>query len=379
LLPLQSTVRLKKTPAIKTTKKIRIKDIAEKANVSIGTVDRVIHNRGEVNAETKSKVLKILEELDYRPNLLASSLASKKKHTFAVLLPEVPYEDAYWDKPLKGVREAATDLQQYGIIIKLHQFSQNDPTSFVGKAKLILESKPEGVVLAPFFLRESNDFVEKLNSKKIPVVLIDSNIGGCNKLTFIGQNSFQSGMLAAKLFDYSLPKDATILIIHFGKGLDNINHPKQREKGFYNYFDTKAEESSEKLYTLEIDTARDDLDFFGLIDQEIKKLGGVNGIFVTNSQVYRIAEYLISRNIQHIRLIGHDLVRKNAEFLRTGVVDFLICQRPIEQGLQAIHALFDHLILKKKVLDDNYTPIDIVTKENLDYYKEFNLSNYGTN
>ena len=80
-----------------------------------------------------------------------------------------------------------------------------------------------------------------------------------------------------------------------------------------------------------------------------------------------------------VRLIGHDLVRKNAEFMRAGVVDFLICQRPEEQGHQAIQTLFDHIILKKQVRTDNYTSIDIVTKENLDYYKEFNLSNYGTN
>ena len=86
-----------------------------------------------------------------------------------------------------------------------------------------MESKPEGVVLAPFFFRESNEFVEKLNAQQIPFVFIDSNISGRNKLSFIGQNSFQSGMLAAKLFDYSLPPDATILIIHFGKELDNLN------------------------------------------------------------------------------------------------------------------------------------------------------------
>jgi len=367
-----------KYTVIKTTKRIRIKDIAEKANVSIGTVDRVIHNRGEVNAETKAKILKILEELDYRPNLLASTLASKKTHEFAVLLPEVSNPDAYWNKPLNGVREAAAELQQYGVSIKLHQFSQNDPASFAAKANLIMESKPEGVVLAPFFFRESNEFVEKLNAQQIPFVFIDSNISGRNKLSFIGQNSFQSGMLAAKLFDYSLPPDATILIIHFGKELDNLNHPKQRERGFYNYFETKTGEAFEKLYSFEIETANDPR-FFEMIDKKIEEIGGVSGIFVTNSQVHRIAEYLVTRNIQHVRLIGHDLVRKNAEFMRAGVVDFLICQRPEEQGHQAIQTLFDHIILKKQVRTDNYTSIDIVTKENLDYYKEFNLSNYGTN
>ena len=60
------------------TKNIRILDIAKKAGVSIGTVDRVLHQRGEVSEETREKILKIIREFDYRPNILASTLASKK-------------------------------------------------------------------------------------------------------------------------------------------------------------------------------------------------------------------------------------------------------------------------------------------------------------
>jgi LacI family transcriptional regulator len=57
--------------------KIRIKDIAEKASVSIGTVDRVLHNRGEVAEETRQQVLNIIAKLGYTPNLLAKSLGDE--------------------------------------------------------------------------------------------------------------------------------------------------------------------------------------------------------------------------------------------------------------------------------------------------------------
>lgn len=363
---------------IKPNKRIRIKDIAEKANVSIGTVDRVIHNRGEVNPDTRNKILKILEELDYHPNILASTLASKKTYQFAVLIPETPKTDVYWSQPLQGIKRAANELLQYGVNINLYQFSQSDPASFRSKANEILKNKPEGVVMAPFFSRESDEFIKKLGISCIPFVFIDSSIADSNQLSFIGQNSFQSGMLAAKLFDYSLPEQATIVIIHFGKELDNQNHPKQRERGFCNYFGTQPRNSAKFISTIEIDTLAV-ANLFEVLDSELAKIGPVNGIFVTNSQVYRIAEYLVSRNIQHIRLIGHDLIPQNADFMRTGVVDFLICQRPEEQGYKAVQTLFEYVLLKKQVKTDNYTSIDIVTKENLDYYKEFNQSNYGSN
>ncbi|NJK96229.1 MAG: LacI family transcriptional regulator [Bacteroidales bacterium] len=68
-------------------KKIRIKDIANLAGVSPGTVDRVIHNRGQVTEENREKILNIIDELDYKPNLLARSLATKKTTCLFLFVP----------------------------------------------------------------------------------------------------------------------------------------------------------------------------------------------------------------------------------------------------------------------------------------------------
>jgi LacI family transcriptional regulator len=57
---------------------VRIKDIAEKAKVSAGTVDRVLHNRGRVADEVKERVLRIARELNYEPNFHARALVSKR-------------------------------------------------------------------------------------------------------------------------------------------------------------------------------------------------------------------------------------------------------------------------------------------------------------
>ncbi len=74
---------------------IRIKDVAERAGVSVGTVDRVLHQRGEVSPETREIVLKIIDELEYSPNLLASTLASSRTHNIAVLIPAATGENQY--------------------------------------------------------------------------------------------------------------------------------------------------------------------------------------------------------------------------------------------------------------------------------------------
>ena len=62
------------------SKKITIKDVARIAGVSIGTVDRVIHQRGEVSTKNRDLILRVIEEIGYKPNIYASALASNKHY-----------------------------------------------------------------------------------------------------------------------------------------------------------------------------------------------------------------------------------------------------------------------------------------------------------
>lgn len=328
----------------------------------------MIHNRGEVSNSTKEKILKIIEEFGYQPNILASTLASKKTFTFALLLPEPISPEAYWNKPMIGIRKAYSEIQQYGINVNIHLFKQSAPETFNNEAKLILESNPDGVVLAPFFSREAKNFIAELKSLNIPYVFIDSNIKDSNKLSYIGQDSFQSGTLAAKLLDFSIPENASILILHFAKERDNMNHLVQREKGFYEYFNKNYGENVRSLITMEISDPTH-VESLEKIRQLLSNHPEMKGIFVTNSQVYYLGRILEQLDWKGIRVIGHDLIRENIDFLKKGVVDFLICQRPEEQGYRALQTLFEHLVIKKEVDEENYTSIDIITKENLDYYK----------
>jgi len=340
-------------------------------------VDRVIHCRGEVSSETKKNIESILKKMNYHPNLIASTLASKKDHVFALLFPKPISKESYWNKPIIGVQKAMTELSAYGVKIMIYQFSQNDPDSFRIEAEKILKNPPEGVVLAPYFSRETEDIITKLEKLNIPYVFIDSDLKGYSKLSYIGQDSFQSGALAAKLFDFSLVGKANILIVHFGKERDNQNHLIKREKGFYNYFQKNDSKRLKKLTTIETGNLSED-DYFPLLDEIFKKTEQIDGIFVTNSQAYRIGDYLKKNGKEKgkIKIIGHDLINRNVEYLEKNVIDFLICQHPEEQGYQSVETLFRYLIQKDKVRAENYTAIDIITKENYKFYKGHNLINY---
>lgn len=147
---------------------VRIKDIAIKAGVSTGTVDRVIHNRGRVSKKVKEDVLKILNEMNYEPNLMARALGSYKVYNLAALIPD-PLTDSFWDAPKSGIEKAEKDLKQYGIVVKKYFFNPYEVTSFIEKANEISEGSADGIILSPIFYRESLLF---LKNGKIKIFLL---------------------------------------------------------------------------------------------------------------------------------------------------------------------------------------------------------------
>ncbi len=95
-----------------------IKEIARRANVSIATVDRVIHDRPGLAPGTKEKVLKIIKELNYQPNIHARRLSLAKQFRIATLIPVRSKETSFWEGPLKGIEMAAAEIGQYGATVE---------------------------------------------------------------------------------------------------------------------------------------------------------------------------------------------------------------------------------------------------------------------
>src|SRR5258708_3028444 len=162
-----------------------VKEIARMANVSIATVDRVLHNRTGVSTSKEKKINDIIKELNYQPNILASRLASREVFNFAVLIPKVSAETDFWRAPLNGIKRAEAAISEYGIKIDLYFFDINDRKSFEVQSKLILKNAPAGILLAPSFINEAIQFTTACWERNIPYLLINSNIPNQEGLSYI--------------------------------------------------------------------------------------------------------------------------------------------------------------------------------------------------
>ena len=109
-----------------------------------------------------------------------------------------------------------------------------------------------------------------------------------------------------------------------------------------------------------------------IIDNFILEHPEVNMGIIFNSKGYLIGNYLTNnQNAKDFRLVGYDAIETNIHYLKSGRITHLIAQRPEVQGLNCIKALFRHLVLKEKNELINYMPIDILMKENIQYYNNY--------
>ncbi|MFC2121138.1 substrate-binding domain-containing protein [Bacteroidota bacterium] len=349
--------------------KIRISDIAEKAGVSEGTVDRVIHNRAEVSKKTRTRVLKIIDELNYKPNIFARTLAKGKSFVISVILPLPEGHDFYWQEPLIGVKKAIMNLSAYNVELKEFLFHQFDKKHFNSKAEELLKIKPDAVLLAPILYNQSQIFINKLEDAGIPYSFIDSDLKPSKRINYTGQDSFQSGRVAADLINYSFNK-GLILIINNAFDLKNFTNLRLRVSGFKSYFSEK--EKGSNVINIEIH-AKTDKDYFKTLKEIFNKYKDVKAVFAADSKIYRIAEYIEKESRSDIILVGFDCIKRNIEFLEKGLIRFLITQNPYRQGYNGVMSIFMHSVLKEEIEEINYLPIDIITKNNYLYYKDPNL------
>jgi len=285
---------------------------------------------------------------------------------FAILIPEISDETEFWIAPLNGIEKAELEIRSYGVKIEKFFFDQNDRSTFVSQTKKILKSEIDGVLLAPSFIEESIAFTTACRTKGIPYVLFNSDIPNHDSLCYIGPELFHSGYLAARLANYALRDSGKILVVNISRDIDNQHHLLRKEEGFRAYFKDHAT----NIEIIKTDIRQTDYESIAMeLTLLFKQHTNLKAVFVTNSRVFSVARFLEVSKEKELLLIGFDFLDENIKYLKNGIIDFLICQKPQEQGYRGIMALYQHLILNEKIDKAYFMPIDIISKENYLFYR----------
>lgn len=346
-----------------------IKEIAKLAGVSIGTIDRVLHNRSGVSDATRKKVLTIIRETGYKKNILASrlKLAAIKKIKIAILIPQIKNEQSYWVLPKEGIEKAVNELKEQGISVSYFYFNSFVPQSFQLKSKEILEQEFDAIITVPFFKEESDLLLQDVQVKNIPIVFLDTQQSLHGEANYIYQNSFAAGMVAGRLLHGLVGDKGLYFVVSITNERGIQINNQQREEGFRSFFQKNYPDQSYKIYTI-----NQPLDNEVELETEIQKLLNnpePKGVFVTNARSFLLIDFLRLNKVKHTSVIGFDLNHQNLNYLKSGHIDFLINQKPEYQGYSAVKGLYKFLITSDDSELNLDIPIDIIVKENVSFFE----------
>lgn len=343
----------------------RIKDIADLAGVSIGTVDRIIHSRGRFSPDTAERVRRIMAELDYRPNLMAQRLSMSKTCRIGVFMPRPEQDSAYWRLALDGINRAARDLAPFGLSLKTIHYDRYDASGFLRAGLSLVAEKFDGILMAPLLADESREIMARVD-RLSPVVFFDTDLPSATRLSFIGQDSHAGGRLAGRLMNLlAAGQGSNAEAVLLMPDADN-EHLRQRASGFMEAF-----QGATRSLRIAVESNHDLPAFHAALNAAITP--NIGAVYVTDASAHYSAAYLrrfadsTPPTRERPSLIGYDLVPENRLCLEAGEIDFLLTQRPDEQGYDGVNRLFRKLILDENPPDHIFTPIDIITQENVAY------------
>lgn len=351
-------------------KKIRIKDIANIAGVSAGTVDRVLHNRGHVAEEKRVKIEAVLKKMNYAPNVHISAISLRKKYKFIIAIPKSTNGE-YWSFVEEGIKKAIKNYSAIDIQFDFCYYNHFDLFSCRSTFEQVVQTNPDAVIIGPTFRDETIYLVEQLSDKNIPYVFIDSTIEGTSPLAFYIADPHICGYLIAKLITQIMPKDADIALLQAIRvGDESANTTILRKAGFMSYYNEHNLQN--KLIRINY-SAQDEKLNEKLLEEFFITNHNIKGAVIFNSRSHVITNYFKKHKIQNIKFVGIDLTERNAKALDEGYIDFLVGQRPEQQAYMAIKTLIQYLVFGKKITNQcNYMQLDIFVKENVTLHKGFN-------
>jgi LacI family transcriptional regulator len=339
-----------------------IKDIAKKAGVSIGTVDRVLHNRGRFATETQDKVLAAARELDYQPNLNARRLKHKEPCRILVMMAELKQDQGYWEVCLKGIQQAQSELKSIGVEVILRTYNRYSQDSFFKAAAELEQKEYRGVLLAP--LRPDDSKVLMSNYADLPFVIFDCPLSDAQPWRSVLQDPYVAGKTSAKLMSCMVSKNQATAVISYASPNP---HQDLRAKGYIEVMQGLGHQCPDHF------VISHELTLQQLESELLKKkyeLHNYAALFITKTSVHQYAEILSNYN-QRPYVIGYDLIQQNVDALKQGKIDFLISQDSSSQTYQGIKCLSNFLLDGQVQQGASMSmPVDILNSENIDLYLE---------
>lgn len=173
------------------SRKTTIRDVAERAGVSVATVSAVVNHSRFVSPELSERVSEAIRELNYQPNRLARALKSRRSRTIAYLLPSIM--NPFFPETLKGIEDVASAAGYIVVVCNTDLVAER----LMRYAAMLVESRADGVIVSSPGGPSLNALAATMRENGIPIVVVH----GPRSLTGLDRilaNDEQGGYIATR-------------------------------------------------------------------------------------------------------------------------------------------------------------------------------------
>jgi LacI family transcriptional regulator len=344
-------------------KRIGIPEIAKLANVTIGTVDRALHNRPGISESTRRRVLEIARSVGYRPNLAARALSVRRSPVrIGICVPrEIHY---YFDELQQGLRTEAHRAEMLGVETIWA------PTERLGEGEVekvteLIRSKPQALILTPGNPQETTAVINEAERQNIRVICVDTDAPASLRSSAVCVNAEVSGSVAAELLGGMLPPGSEVAVV---TGMLHTEDHRKKAEGFTTAFPQYCPEGK----VAKIVEAHEDEDeafqkCFGLLE----KHRSVSGVYVNTANNLPVCRAIGALGLAgRVKLVTTDLYSEMRPYFEKGTIAASIHSRPYIQGELAVRLATDHLIYGAPLPLAHYLAPQVVMRSTFHLFRE---------
>ena len=347
----------------KKKKSIGLLEIAKLANVSLGTVDRAMHNRGRIGEETRQRILSIARQLGYKPNLAARALSlGSSAITVAVCIPrEIHY---FFDQVHDGIVDEAKHYEHVGLQI------QYAPTERLGVAeaaavRTMMGRAPRGLIITPGDPEGVTPLIDEAEKQNIRVVCVASDAPRSRRTAVVSVDSGAAGKLAAELLGRFVLPGSQVAVV---TGMLQTEDHRRKVDSFSDLFGRICPGGQVAKV---IEDHEDEEEAFQKCRRMLEENKAISGLYVTTANCLPVCRALTTMNLgQKVQLVTSDLFLEMLPYFDMGVIAASIYVRPFAQGRLAVRLIMEHVLYGRRVRSEHYIAPQVVTRSSMHLFRE---------
>lgn len=272
--------------------------------------------------------------------------------------------DPLWKEVRQGAENAA---RQLNVAVEFNNPRFNNPQEELKYLDIAISSNVDGIITHVSSGLDFTSLINKAYVKGIPVVTIDNDDNGSNRMAFVGTNSYQLGKAAAELMIKGTGGKANIaIIVSSDLELDSASQ-NLKISGFLSTIKDFPEMKVVKTYTSKMGI----LSAEEITQSVINSQQGINAIFTTSSvDTVGAAQVIVDYNkVGSFVMVGYGDTKAILRYIDMGIIYGTVMSDPYRIGYESVKALMD-IKEKNNVSTFIDTGVKAITKDNLAEYEK---------